>query len=219
MSADIVVNLAVEDELSEHLLRASLAQTGRPFLIGAVFGRKGNGYLKRMLPAFEFASRGSAHLVMADLDDRPCVPDLIEDWFRCEIAKYATRRHPNLLFRVAVHEAESWVMADREAFASFLGISVHHVPPQPDAVRDPKKQLLDLVRKSRKRELKDDIVPRLGDKRAIGPDYNGRLAEFVHSSWRASRAETASPSFGHAFAALKRFHPVLKTRNGQKKIP
>lgn len=210
MSSDIVINLAVEDELSEHLLRVSLAQTGRQFLVGAVYGRRGNAYLKGMLPAFEAASRGSAHLVMADLDAQPCVPELIEKWFGCEMADYATRRHPNLLFRVAVRESEAWVMADREAFADFLGIALKHVPPQPDAVEDPKKQLLDLARKSRKRNLREDLVPRPGDRRTIGPDYNGRLAEFVNSSWRGSHAQATSPSFCRTFSILKTFHPVLR---------
>jgi hypothetical protein len=216
MPAEILIHLAVEDELSEHLLRASLAQTGRPFLVGAVYGRRGNEYLKRMLRAFKNAARGSAHLVMTDLDKRPCVPELIEDWFRCEIAEYSMRRHPNLLFRVAVHEAESWVMADREAFARYLGIAVHHVPCEPDAVRDPKKKLLDLARLSRRRDLRDDLVPRPGDKRAVGPDYNGRLAEFLHSSWRANRAEARSPSFRRTFSKLKAFHPILGTPSSQK---
>lgn len=216
MASEIVVNLAVEDELSEHLLRATIAQTGRPMLVGAVHGRQGNGYLKRMLPAFQNAARGLAWLVMTDLDDRPCAPELIEDWFGCRIDDYAAHRHPNLIFRVAVRESESWVMADRDAFADFLGIPTQSIPTEIDTVVDAKKCLLDLARTSRKRDLKDDLVPRPGDKRTIGPDYNGRLADFVHSSWRASRAKTASPSFHRAFSALNVFHPVLKSGNNRR---
>lgn len=210
MPTEILVNLAVEDELSEHVLRVSLAQTGRAFLVGAVHGRQGYGYLKKMLPAFQSAARGSTYIVMTDLDNSPCAPDLIEDWFGCPIGKYPERRHPNLLFRIAVRESESWVMADREGFASFLGISAHHIPEVTDTVADPKKLLLQLASKSRKRDLRDDLVPRPGDKRTIGPDYNGRLAEFLHTSWRARRAETVSPSFHKAFTILKQFHPVIK---------
>ncbi len=211
MAFDILMNLAVEDELSEHLLRVTLGQTGRPFLIGVVYGRQGNGYLKKMLPAFECAARGSAHLVMADLDNCPCVPSLIEDWFRCDFANYSKRRQHNLIFRVAVRECESWVMADREAFAEFLGIALHHVPTQPDALPDPKRQLLELARRSRRRDLRDDLVPRPGDLRTIGPDYNGRLGEFLSTRWKASRAESSSPSFRRAYARLKQFQPVLRT--------
>ena len=211
MASEIVVNLAVEDELSEHLLRAAITQTGRPMLVAAVHGRKGCGYLKKMLPAFQKAARGLAWLVMTDLDLCPCAPELIEDWFGCRIDHYAAHRHPNLIFRIAVRESESWVMADREAFADFLGIAARNIPAETDTIIDAKKCLLDLARMSRKRDLRNDLVPRLGDKRMIGPDYNGRLAGFVHSSWRASRAKTASPSFRRAFSALNVFHPVLKS--------
>jgi hypothetical protein len=210
MASEILINLAVEDELSEHLLRVSLAQTGRPFLVGTVRGRQGNGYLKKMVPAFENAAHGSAYLVMADLDNRSCVPELIEDWFHRDLATYANHRQPNLIFRIAVRESESWVMADREAFAEFLGIALHHVPAQPDTVLDPKRQLLDLARKSRNRDLRDDLVPRPGDFRTIGPDYNGRLGEFLNTAWRASRAESSSPSFRRAFAIMKQFQPVFR---------
>ena len=215
MPAEFVVNLAVEDELSEHLLRATIAQTGRPMLVGAVHGRQGSGYLKRMLPAFQNAARGSAWLVMTDLDDRTCTPKLIEDWFGCRIADYTKHCHPNLIFRVAVRESESWVMADREAFAEFLGIAAHNLPTETDTIADAKKCLLDLARMSKKRDLKNDLVPRPGDKRTIGPDYNGRLADFVHSSWRASRAKNSSASFRRAFSALNVFHPVLKSAENQ----
>jgi hypothetical protein len=218
MAAEILVNLAVEDELSEHLLRATIKQTGRPFLIGAVRGRQGNGYLKRMLPAFQEASRGSAYLVMTDLDQHACAARLIEDWFGFQTDGSVAQHWPNLIFRIAVRESESWVMADREAFAEFLGIAARKIPAETDDVPDPKKCLLDLARLSRKRDLRDDLVPRVGDKRTIGPDYNGRLAEFVHSSWRASRAKAVSPSFRRAFHALNAFHPILKSginrRNG-----
>lgn len=209
MSHQILINLAVEDELSEHILRVALRQTGRDFLIGSVRGRQGNGFLKRMLPAFQSAARGSAYLVLTDLDAIPCAPSLIEEWFRSDLATYTVRRHSNLLFRVAVRESESWVMADREGFASFLGIALDHMPLEPDALADPKRTLLDLARRSRRRDLRDDIVPRLGDLRTIGPDYNGRLVEFLNTSWDASRAEVTSPSFKRAFNAMKRFRPVF----------
>lgn len=213
---EILINLAVEDESSEHLLRVSLAQTGRPFLVGVVYGRQGNGYLKRMMPAFANAARGAAHLIMADLDNRPCVPDLIEDWFACDLDDYSVRRPPNLIFRIAVRESESWVMADREAFAKFLGVATHLVPARPDEISDPKRLLIELARKSRKRDLRNDLVPRPGDLRSIGPDYNGRLAEFLNGDWRAKQAAFTSPSFQRMFSALNYFQPTIKRTGKQQ---
>ena len=203
------INLVVEDELGEQMLRALLNQSGRNFLIGAVYGKQGNAYLKRMLPAFNNAAKGMAYFVFTDLDEMPCAGFLIENWFNCPVSAYPRRRSSNLLFRIAVHEVESWIMADRDAFAGFLGISIAKIPQCTDDVRDPKKLLLDLVRLSRKRSLREDLLPHSGDTRQIGPDYNGRLSEFIHSSWSGSTAQLHSPSLTKARKALLGFHPVF----------
>ncbi len=100
-------------------------------------------------------------------------------------------------------------MADREQFAAFLGVAVHKVPAQPDDVSDPKALLLQLANKCRRRDLREDLVPHPGDKRMIGPDYNGRLAGFLHSSWRAQVAQMHSPSLAKAWKVLKQFHPIF----------
>jgi hypothetical protein len=206
------INLAVEDELGEQMIRVLLAQSGRVFPIGAVYGKRGNSYLKKTLRAFNNAAKGMSYFVFTDLDDKPCAAFLIEDWFNCSIADYPKRRAANLLFRIAVHEVESWIMADRESFAKFLGISVSKIPPQTDVIPDPKKFLINLARSSRKRDLRDDLVPRLGDSRQIGPDYNGRLSEFLHSSWQASIAELHSSSLAKTRKVLMQFRPIYPTR-------
>ena len=128
MTGEVPISLAVEDELSEYVLRALLTQTKRNFLIVAVYGKKGSGFLKKNLPAFNNAAKASPCLLLTDLDDLGCVPMLIEDWFDCRLKEFPKHRHVNLIFRVAVCEVESWVLADRERFANFLGISQHLIP-------------------------------------------------------------------------------------------
>jgi hypothetical protein len=206
------INLAVEDELGEQMIRVLLAQSGRAFPIGAVYGKRGNSYLKKTLPAFNNAARGMAYFVFTDLDNKPCATFMIEDWFNCPATVYPKRRNANLLFRIAVREVESWIMADRKAFAEFLGISVHKIPTQTDNILDPKKFLLDLARSSRKKDLRDDLVPRPDDSRQIGPDYNGRLSEFLHSAWQAPMAELHSLSLAKTRKALMQFHPIFPTQ-------
>ena len=85
---EILVNLAVEDGPSESLLRVLLEQSQKEYLIGDVYGKKGAGFLRKNLSAFNNASNGSAHLVLTDLDNTVCAPGLIEDWFGCEIQQY-----------------------------------------------------------------------------------------------------------------------------------
>ena len=212
MPGDVPITLAVEDELSEFLLRTLLAQTKRNYLVGAVYGKKGAGFLKQKLFAFNNAAKGSGYLMLTDLDNRACATELIEDWFGCPLNKYSDRRYPNLLFRVAVREIESWVMADRDRFADYFGLAKNLIPNQTDTIPDPKAHLLEIVSKCRKRSLRNDIVPRPGDLRKIGPDYNGRLGEFIQSRWRAEAALAHSSSLARTWNALVAFQPVYKSR-------
>jgi hypothetical protein len=213
MANGILINLAVEDELGEQMLRVLLAQSGRDFQIGVVRGKQGSSYLKKNLAAFNNAAKGVAYFIFTDLDDKPCASGLIEDWFNCSIDAYPKHRTQNLFFRIAVREVESWVMADREAFATFLGIPISKIPFQTDVIPRPKEFLLGLAKRSRKRNLREDLIPKSGDNRKTGPDYNGRLAEFLHSgSWRATVAESHSFSLARTRKKLAQFHPVFPSR-------
>jgi hypothetical protein len=139
MPGGVPITLAVEDELSEHVLRTILKQVKRDYIVGTVYGKKGADYLRQKIRAFNTAAKGSAFLVLTDLDAHHCAPALIEEWFHCRLDQYPQHRHSNLVFRVAVREIESWVMADRDRFADFLGISKAFIPDQTDSVDDAKR--------------------------------------------------------------------------------
>ncbi len=128
-------------------------------------------------------------------------PFLINRWLKVP-------KHENLIFRIAVREIESWLLAHREAFASFLGIQKTQIPLNPDELRDPKSFLLTLTKKSKKQSLKKAIVPAAGSTAKIGPDYNGVLISFVHNFWQVKEALKNSPSLKRAFSAIKIFNPV-----------
>lgn len=207
MNGPIPINLVVEDELSEQMLRTLLERCGNAYEVGTVYGNGGYGYLKSKLSSFNQAAKGMPYLMLTDLDTRPCATQLIEDWFGCKVKDYSKRRNHNLLFFIAVREVEAWLLADRESFAAFLKIKVDHIPLQPDQIADPKKLVVDLARVSKNRRIREDIVPRTGSVMATGPDYNGRLREFTVEKWQLNAAETNSPSLRRAKAALKSFVP------------
>jgi hypothetical protein len=110
-----------------------------------------------------------------------------------------------LLFRVAVRETESWLLADRYAFAELLGISVANVPDRPDDLNNPKATLLDLVRKSKRRDLKKDILPAPGVSFPVGLGYNDQLSRFVRERWDSRKAAQSSPSLARAVARVAAF--------------
>jgi hypothetical protein len=200
----LFICLAVEDDLSEQVLRAIFRQAGREVLVAAVYGRQGSGYLKKNIRAFNKSAAGFVYVVLTDLDRKECTPALITDWFGCPMSEYRNRCHENMIFRVAVREAEAWVMADRKRFARFLGISSAAIPYNLDAVKDPKRLLIELAGKSRSRDLREDIVPRVGDTRLIGPNYSGRLAQFLVTDWKADDAQHHSRSLLKAREAIER---------------
>ncbi len=198
---DIPINLAVEDTLSEAVLKEMLKQSQRPFSIGTCLNRGGYGYLKRILPGLNHAAQGMTYLVLTDLDTAECRLAIISEWL-------TQPKHPNLLFRVAVREVEAWLLAHREAFAEFLGISVTLIPNNVDEIPDPKQLLINLARKSKKRNLRDAIVPAVNSTAKIGKDYNGQLIQFVQHNWQVESAQVNSPSLQRAMNAVISFEPT-----------
>ena len=195
----IPINLATEDELSESVLFRLLSDTKR-FAIGTPYRRGGNGYLKSTIAGWNRAAAGVPFLVLTDLDTFPCPGDLIASWFTAP-------QHPNLIFRIAVREVESWLLADQPNFAKFLGIKETLIPVKPDDLNDPKQTLVQLAHKSRHKQLREDIVPRKGSTAKQGPDYNARLEQFVHTMWDPAHAAQSSPSLARARNRLATFKP------------
>ena len=197
----IPLHLVIEDELSEVVVRRVLADTDRGYVVGSAYGRSGFGYLRSTANNWNAAAAaGTPILLLTDLDRHVCAPDLISGWLdrRC---------HANFIFRVAVREVESWLLADREGVAQFLGINYVLVPDRPDLVSDPKQTLISLARRSRRRALRESIVPRQGSTAAQGPNYNGCLGEFVRNRWNPNAAKNRSPSLNRAWQRVMSFEP------------
>lgn len=201
MSSIIPIQLAVEDYLGETVLHTLLFKSEHDFKVGACYGRTGSAYLKKRIRGFNNAARGTPFLVLTDLNSTECAPILIRDWL-------PVPRHNNLIFRIAVREVESWLMADRASFARFFGIRISIVTNLPDELPDPKKYLLELVSRSPKRELKRAIIPADESTAKIGPDYNGVLSRFVRNKWNVDEAAKVSPSLSCAIDAIKSFRPI-----------
>jgi hypothetical protein len=202
--SDIPITIAVEDVLSEAVVREMLKQSERPFSIGNCLNRGGYGYLKRIVSGLNKAAQGMPYLVLTDLDQYECPLTIISHWLD-------TPKHPNLIFRVAVKEVEAWLLADREAFAEFLGIAVTLIPQDADAIADPKQTLINLAKKSRKRTLREGIVPPSKTTAKIGRDYNGQLIPFVKQIWKVESAIPHSSSLERAMKALLTFEPNYET--------
>ena len=197
MSAPIPLYLAVEDELSELVARRLLNERPRAYAVGAVYGKKGVVYLKKQAAGFNNAARYCPFFVLIDLDNSPCAPALLDEWFD-------QPRHENFLLRIVVREIESWLMGDHEGLAKYLGCRRAMLPPNPEIVDDPKRTLLYSATASRIRRMREAVVwrdPRSGTLHQ-GPDYNGTLGGFVQKSWDLNAARARCPSLERAWLAL-----------------
>jgi hypothetical protein len=153
-----------------------------------------------MINGFNNAAKGIPFLIGTDLDSYECPAALINDWLR-------TPQHHNLLVRVAVREAEAWVLADKDNFANFLGIRSSLVPDDIENVLDPKAKLIQLARRAPRRQLREDICPPTNSTRKVGPNYNARLAGFVQLHWNPEIARQRAESLARAIDRLMDFRP------------
>lgn len=188
--------IAVEDPLSEAVTRKLFAEIRPELPITSLLGNRGNRYLRAKARELNRVAAKVPTFLLTDLDSPAvCPPGLISDWLPDQPAA-------NLLFRVAVIEVESWVLADRERVAEFLGVPEHRIPAQTDTIGDPKQFLVNLARKSRSAALRSDLVPATGSTAAVGPMYNARLTAFVAAYWSAIRASQASGSLSRTVDRL-----------------
>lgn len=197
----IPINIATEDELSEAVLKRLLEHTKRNYSIGTAFRRGGYGFLKRRIEGWNRAAASTPVIILTDLDMAPCPAQLINSWLKHPV-------HPNLIMRIAVREVESWLLADSEGLAAYLGIKINSCPEHPDELQDPKAKLVALAQTSRSREIKSRIVPKANSTAKQGPDYNSCLRTFVAESWDVSFASKRSPSLLRAIERFTEFNPT-----------
>lgn len=195
----IYINLLIEDEVHLHVLSKILDHSIKTFEVHRIFGMKGNNYIKKNLSSYNQAAKITPYLVLTDLDQLECPPILIHNWINF-------KRHNNLIFRIAVREAETWLLADRENFASFLGISTNRIERYPESILNPKEYILNIATKSKKRNIKEDLIPK-GDA-IIGRNYNTCLADFIINYWDIENAMQQSKSLNKLMNALNNFKVI-----------
>lgn len=193
----IYISLVYEDGLSEAVMNKLLVSFGNKYEVVNSYPGYGFGYLKANIKGFNQASLVYPHFMLTDLDNYICPSELIQDWINFEVNKH-------FIFRIAVKEVESWLLADIEGLSSFLKVSPSNFPLNPDLETDPKNVLIQLAKRSRKREIREDIVP-INNNASIGPNYNGCLTQFVVNYWNIEMAITRSNSLKRAWENLARF--------------
>jgi hypothetical protein len=181
----VIISAVVEGDLDEAMLRCLIERENAT--LERVYGKRGKSHLKKRIDGYNRAARLAPWVVLMDLDhDADCAPPL----------RFACLPNPTryMCFRIAVRAAEAWLLADRESLAQFLSVAVSLIPSSPETLDDPKQVMIDLAKRSRRRKIREAMVPRAGSGRKIGVLYNSVLIEFVQTRWKPEVAAAKSDS-------------------------
>lgn len=114
----------------------------------------GKSKLDPKIKAYNKAAAISPWLVLRDLDgDAACPAGLLQE---------------------LVRSPSDQLLADANSAASFLKVASTLVPRDPDALGNPKQELVNLARRSRSRSIRASMVPPEGFSVTIAPEYTVR---------------------------------------------
>lgn len=191
----VTISAAVEGPTDEAVAKKLIQHVGA--VPDRIYGKKGKPHLKDHIGGYNNAAHYQPWLILVDLDrDAECPPPFCHLW--------VPRPAPLLCFRVAVRAVEAWLLADPERLAAFLGVARTRIPSDPERLQDPKAEMVTLARHSRLRDIREDMVPRAGSGRSVGPLYTSRLIHFASDFWRPGVASSSAPSLARAINCLRR---------------
>jgi hypothetical protein len=194
MESKLEIIIAVEDIISEYVLRKIIGKN--PDLeIGACIRKNGNSYLRSKLDGLNHTAKSRYCIVLTDLDQYSCPPELMENWF-------TGTKNPKLLFRVAVREVESWLLADTDHLLRYLHIRRFPSVTDSDAIQDPKQFLMSIAKHSTEKSIREGVPRSESSAATIGPAYNLILSNFVNTQWDVESAALKSESLRRTIQAL-----------------
>ena len=190
-----IINTLVEGDLDEAAaLRLVRATHHTP---GVCFGKRGCGYIRNKIQGFNQASRSIHCLTLVDFMDTrlACPPEVVAEWL--------PHRQTRMLFRVVVPELESWLIADRRNLADFLRVDLALVPGTPELLLDPKRELVNIARRSRRKTIRSALVPDIGSTAQVGKLYVSEMKRFIETEWDIQSARASAPSLHRCLSALE----------------
>ena len=148
-------------------------------------------------------------VLLTDLDDARCAPCM-----RKKILTPIVAKHPRFIINIAVEEAETWLMADKENFISYFGVK--------DMI--PEVRLCKMYGKNARREILFDykpslymmkeVIPTSGKSAFVaqlkpkegakkGPEYNTAMLPFILNVWNPENARKRSYSLDRMITRLQ----------------
>ena len=198
LNSPVYINIAFEDVLCEAVINRLLSQVWPEAIIYKKFHGRGSGYLKTHLQAFIHSSRSTPFFVLLDSDNEGCAKKML-DSLSLKAPPY------NFILRIAVHEVESWILADYDNFLKVINVKSGHCPVNTDTIKQPKEYILNLARKSASSMIKKSLLPTKDGGALQGPGYNSVMVRFALEKWDIFNASLRSESLKRAVLHLKSF--------------
>jgi hypothetical protein len=192
----IYMTCVYEDEPTYQIMLKMFSLFSGCFVVEAQIPCYGYGKIKTKISAYNNSARRRYWFVITDLDQTECAPSLIREWL-------PEGCNQKMLFRVAVREIESWLLADKKNFSTFFAVNPASVPAAPDSLNDPKQTIFTLVKQSGERHIREAVLP-VDAKAHIGPGYNEYFTEFILNYWDIDTARQHSASLDKALQSLER---------------
>ena len=199
----MLIRYAVEDDPLEAVAIKLIKQEKGNCDVRELGGSgRGCGPIFKRLDEYNETSKKSGEpvIVFIDLDSTLCAPRLLDNLQKSHPIK--DRQPPNKFqIRIAVREVESWLLADKEGLETYFGISQKAIHPSPERLRDPKQELLNLIKGKAKAKFKRAMLPK--GKGTIGTGYNDYLVDFINTVWDSTRACANADSLVRAIKRIK----------------
>lgn len=198
----------VEDRLSRLIMERLLSEyCGEGFLFQELLRRGSGGVGKMRVKSnfekfFQIANRDPV-IILIDLDDSKCPPSLKEYWIRSVWKREIPEK---MAFCIAEVEAESWILADRKNLSEFIWVQEREISS--DVQKHTKEYLLDLIKKSKNKNVKQMTAEkeyriRKNAKDATGFSYINEFSKFIQRKWDPEEASKNSPSLKYLIEKLK----------------
>ncbi len=147
------------------------------------------GEIKKRILEFNQLAAKTPVILLTDLDANPCAPTL-----KKKLLKGAVTQE-NFIFNIAVDEAESWLMADREGFAKYMSLPLKSIPEACMQKQGGNKACMEmqfnykssyflthvLAEECRNETLKAQLCVK--GKASKGKEYNAAILPFVNAHW------------------------------------
>lgn len=212
---EVRVHISGEDPVTVAVIKRLLSFVSPRFQVISNIPARG-GQVKSKVPQCNALALNTPVIMLLDVDNG-CAPALKRTLFD------GLDKSPDFLFNVSVDEAEAWLMADRQGFAEYFGLSLESIPEAALIKQGGRTARLEmnfdyksslyfthtLAPASNKQIIREQvgvIDPKGPNK---GKEYNNAVVPFIQNVWNIDTAMHNSDSLQRM---IRRLNNLLESK-------